>query len=77
MTSASGTHTLLQSGRFDGISDSVEWLGVLATPWAIEWARGTLAVLRNVEMGRHRLYEGARICRVINYDAQYVLELTE
>ena len=25
MTSASGTHTLLHNGRFDGISDSINW----------------------------------------------------
>jgi hypothetical protein len=28
MTSAFGTHSLLLSERFDGISDSINWLGV-------------------------------------------------
>jgi hypothetical protein len=30
MTSAFGTHTLLLNERSDGISDSINWLGVLA-----------------------------------------------
>ena len=41
MTSASGTHTLLHNGRFDGISDSINWT---VSHTHCECARGAIAI---------------------------------